>query len=125
MIAFDTLAELEAYAQVFPEVSIIITVMDRSLPYEAEPGRYDTPEKSDVRYIVDEFLTSDKGFASHDCGEKRVMEIVLDGEEVVSVDGSAFHLAEGRFLIYPADSQIKRGVAYALPSYCKAVRFLF
>ena len=55
MIVFDTLSELESYEGVFPAIRTIIGVMDRSLPYEQGDGRYDTPEKSDVRYIIDSF----------------------------------------------------------------------
>ena len=125
MTVFDILSQMEAYAQAFPAMNTIISVMDRSLPYEAASGSYNTPEKSDVRYLVDEFLTSERGFSSVDTAGKTVLEIALDGDESVSVDGSVFHLAEGRFLIYQGDSEIKRGVAYTLPAYVKAVRFVF
>ena len=116
---------MESYSQAFPAMETIISVMDRSLPYEAAAGSYSTPEKSDVRYIVDEFLTSGRGFRSHDAEGKTVLEIAIEGEEVVSVEGSVFHLAEGRFLIYPDSAETKRGVAYTLPSYAKTVRFVF
>ena len=64
MTVFDILSQMEAYAQAFPAMNTIISVMDRSLPYEAASGSYNTPEKSDVRYLVDEFLTSERGFSS-------------------------------------------------------------
>ena len=106
MTVFDILSQMEAYAQAFPAMNTIISVMDRSLPYEAASGSYNTPEKSDVRYLVDEFLTSERGFSSVDTAGKTVLEIALDGDEIVSVDGSVFHLAEGRFLIYQGDSSL-------------------
>ena len=125
MMVYDTLSELESYLGPFPEIGVIISVLDRSLPYEAGPGRYDTPEKSDVIYYVDEFLTSDQGFAPEIFSGKRVMEIVLDGEELLSVGGSVFRMGEGAFLIYEGDAETKRGLAWAHPGHVKAVRFIF
>ena len=53
------------------------------------------------------------------------MEIVLEGDEIVSVDGSVFRLQPGRFLIYRGNADVKRAVSYALPEHTKAVRFIF
>ena len=125
MIVFDTLSYLESYQGAFPEIGTIISVMDRSLPYDQLPGRYDTPEKSEVRYIIDECLSSDKGFDSPGFEGKRVMEIVLEGEEIVSVSDSVFRLMEGRFLIYSGDEKVRRGMMFSLPVHFKAVRFIF
>ncbi len=125
MIVFDTLDELESYQGAFPEIATIIGVMDRSLPYDQNPGHYDTPEKSDVKYIIDENLSSDKGFEAehHPC--MKVMEIVLEGDEIVSVSGSVFRMESGRFLIYSGSDDVKRGLCYTLPQHFKAVRFIF
>ncbi len=125
MIVYDTLSELESYLGPFPEISVIISVLDRSLPYQEGPGRYETPEKSDVIYFVDEFLTSASGFAPEIFPGKRIMEIVLDGAEIVSVSGSVFRLGEGVFLIYEGDESIKRGLAWTVPESAKCVRFVF
>ena len=125
MVVFDTLVELESYEGVFPEIRTIIDVMDRSLPYDQGKGEYDTPEKSNVRYIIDTFLTSDKGFDGSGTDGKRIMEIVLEGDEILSIDGSVFRMQPGRFLIYSSESTVKRGVSYALPEHTKAVRFVF
>ncbi len=125
MIVFDTLSQLESYEGVFPAIRSIIDVMDRSLPYDQGPGSYETHEKSDTSYIIDAFLTSDKGFPATGGGDKNVMEIVLEGDEIVSVDGSVFRLQPGRFLIYRGNADVKRAVSYALPEHTKAVRFIF
>ena len=125
MIVFDTLSELESYEGVFSEIRTIIDVMDRSLPYEQGDGRYDTPEKSDVRYIIDSFLTSDNGFEAEKHSGKNVMEIVLEGDEIVSLEGSVFRMQPGRFLLYSGDAQVKRGLSFTLPEHTKAVRFIF
>lgn len=125
MIVYDTLSELESYLGPFPEIGVIISVLDRSLPYEAGLGRYDTPEKNDVIYYVDEFLSSSSGFAPEIFSGKRVMEIALDGEEMISVSGSVFRMGEGSFLIYEGDEDVKRGLSWAIPGHVKAVRFIF
>ena len=125
MIVFDTLSYLESYTGPFPEINTIISVMDRSLPYDQLPGRYDTPEESSVKYIIDECLSSEKGFDSPKQEGRRIMEIVLEGEEMVSVSSSVFRLSEGSFLIYSGDEAVKRGIMYALPVHFKAVRFIF
>ena len=125
MIVFDTLDELESYQGAFPEIAVIISVMDRSLPYDESPGHYDTPEKSDVKYIIDENLSSDKGFEAEHHPGARIMEIVLEGSEIVSVSGSVFRLESGRFLIYSGSDDTRRGICYTLPEHFKAVRFLF
>ena len=81
MIVFDTLSQLESYQGAFPEIGTIIGVMDRSLPYDQGPGRYDTPEESSVRYIIDEGLTSDKGFIAEPfSGMKIAMSIHLEAK---------------------------------------------
>ena len=125
MIVFDTLSYLESYTGPFPEINTIISVMDRSLPYDQLPGRYDTPEESSVKYIIDECLSSEKGFDNPKQEGRRIMEIVLEGEEMVSVSSSVFCLSEGRFLIYSGDEDVRRGMMYALPVHFKAVRFIF
>lgn len=125
MIVFDTLSELESYEGVFPSIRTIIDVMDRSLPYEQGDGEYDTPEKSSVRYVIDSFLTSDKGFEAVKVPGKHVMEIVLEGDEMISLSGSVLRMQTGRFAIYPGDADLRRGLSYALPEHTRTVRFLF
>ena len=125
MIVFDTLSELESYEGVFSEIRTIIDVMDRSLPYDQGAGRYDTPEKSDVSYIIDEFLTSQRGFPAETHDGNLVMEIVLEGEELISVSGSVFRMETGRFLIYSGSDKVQRALMYSLPVHTKAVRFIF
>lgn len=122
---FDTLSQLESYAGVFPQISTIIDVMDRSLPYEQGDGKYDTPEKSDVSYVLDSFLSSDKGFEAEEYPGKKIMEIVLEGDEIISLEGSVFRMQPGRFLVYNGDAGVRRGLAYALPEHTRAVRFVF
>ena len=124
MIVFDTLSQLESYEGVFPEIRTIIDVMDRSLPYEEGDGKHKTPEESNVSYIIDTFLTSSKGFES-DLEDCSVMEIVLEGDEIVAIDGSVFRMQPGRFLLYSASRSVKRGLSYSLPEHTKAVRFIF
>lgn len=125
MLVFDTLSELESYQGVFPDIAHIITVMDRSFPYEQGPGRYEVPEKKEVKYLIDTAMTSDKGFMAPHYPGKTIMEIILEGEEVLSVEDSVLKLAPGRFALYSGDSEVKRGVSFSLPVFFKAVRFVF
>ncbi len=125
MIVYDTLSQLESYLGPFPEIATIISVLDRSLPYGEGAGRYETPEKSDVVYYIDEFLTSAKGFSPEIFDSKRIMEITLDGEEILSIGGSVFRLSEGSFLLYDDSEEIRRGICWATPSRVRAVRFVF
>lgn len=125
MMVFDTLAELESYEGAFPAIRTIIDVMDRSLPYEEGAGTYTPPENSSVSYIIDDFLSSSKGFVAEIHQGRTVMEIVLEGDEIIQVEGSVFRMQPGRFLIYSGSSPVKRGLSYTLPAPVKAVRFVF
>lgn len=125
MLIFDTLSELESYQGICPEIAAIITVMDRSLPYEEGPGRYEIPEHKEIKYLIDTAMTSDKGFEAPLNEGRKVMEIVLEGEELVALSGSVIKLAPGRFALYEGGIKAKRGVAPALPGFFKAVRFVF
>lgn len=125
MIIFDTLSQLESYEGAVKEIRTVIDVMDRSLPYDQGDGRYETPEKSSVSYSIDSFLTSDRGFESERWEGRRVLEIVLSGDALISVDGSVFRLQPGRFLVYSGDAAVRRGLSYTLPEHVKAVRFIF
>ena len=121
---FDTLDYLEAYKPVVNHMQTIIDILDRSLPYEEDVGRHVSSEDKDLVYIIDSHLSSSKGFEAELNEGKDVMEIVLEGEEIVSVSGSVVRLSPGRFLIYSGDEKARRGIAESLPVAFKAVRFL-
>ncbi|MDY5931110.1 MAG: hypothetical protein SPJ34_03665 [Candidatus Ornithospirochaeta sp.] len=125
MTVFDTLDELESYRSVFPAMDGIADVMDHSLPYDQGPGEYDAAGHDGLKYIIDTHLSSDKGFEAEKHEGKKVMEIVLEGEEMVSFSSSVFRLSPGRFLVYSGDESVRRGQCYASVSAFKSVRFIF
>lgn len=125
MIIFDTLDELESYKGVIKEIATVIDVMDHSTPYEENVGTYDNPGKDKGIHVVDTFLTSAGGFADYAEDEKVYVEICLEGEEIVSIDGSVYRLSPGRFISYNRVKTIKRGIMYSLPVATKCVRFIF
>jgi len=122
MLLFDTLDELESYQKLIPGFNQIIDTLDHSRPYDEGPGDYSTKEKDGIRYTVDTYLSSLNGFASPK-SEGLVLEICLEGEELLSADGSVFKLSPGRFVIYEGSMDVKRGIMYSSPIAFKAVRF--
>ena len=125
MIIFDTLDELESYKGAISDLNTVIEVMDHSTPYDESAGEYRNPKKDSGVHIVEAFLTSDKGFVSLCEEEKLYVEICLEGEELVNIDGSVFKLSTGRFLAYKGIKEIKRGMMFSLPIATKTVRFIF
>lgn len=124
MIVFDVLSELESYVPAVPDLKHVITIMDRSLPYEKGTGVYACPESEKVSYRVDSYMTSTKGVElTVEKGTEAVV-IALDGEEMVSsaAGDEVFILTEGRFLLL-SEGTYKRGTAVNLPSSVKDVVF--
>lgn len=122
MLLFDTLDELESYQKIIPGFKEIIDTLDHSRPYDEGPGDYLTKEKDGIKYTIDTFLSSSNGFIASK-SDGLVLEICLEGEELVSADGSVFKLSPGRFVIYEGAMEVKRGVMYSAPIAFKAVRF--
>ena len=124
MLVFDVLDQLETYAPIIPHMDDVINVMDHSKPYDDDPGEYKCREKGDTTYKVSVHLSSEKGFPGDNFPSHTVVEIVLEGEEMVSLDGSVFKLSPGRFLAYSGDSEIKRGIMWSTPIAFKSVRVI-
>ena len=124
MLIFDLLDKLENYSSVIPDMDSIISVMDHSRPYDEGPGEYPLTKDGKKKYYVSAHLSSEGGFTGDNWDGHLVMEICLEGDEIVSVDGSVFRLAPGRFLVYDGGSKIKRGIASSLPVAFKTVRFV-
>ena len=122
MLVFDTLDELESYEKIIPGFISIIDVLDHSRPYDEGPGEYSTGEKDGRKYVIDTYVSSSSGFSSPKT-EGNILEICLEGEEIISTGGSVFRMAPGRFLIYNGEMDVKRGVMYSTPQAFKAVRF--
>ena len=124
MIIFDVLDMLETYSSVVPHMDDVIAVMDHSKPYDDDPGLYKCREKGETEYKVSVHLSSERGFPGENFPSKTVLEIVLEGEEMVALEDSVFKLSPGRFLCYSGDSAIKRGVMCSTPQAFKSVRFI-
>lgn len=126
MIIFDTLSQLETYLSSVKLMNHVISIMDRSLPYEAEDGFYSCKEEESVTYTVSSALTSRNGFPFTVEKGSLCVIIALEGEEIVSsLDSSmAFVLSEGRFLLL-SEGEYKRGVMTTLPGNFRDVRFSF
>lgn len=124
MLIYDVLDKLENYSSVVPHMDRVIDVMDHSKPYEDECGEYSLSKDNSLKYIVSAHLSSTTGFWGENFPSRTVLEIVLEGDEIVSVDGSVFCLSEGRFLVYDRGLTIKRGIASSLPAAFKTVRFI-
>lgn len=123
MLIFDILDKLENYSKIIPHMDSVIDIMDHSKPYDDAPGEYDGDKKGDVKYVVSVERSTERGREAVKREGKLVLEIVLEGEELLSVSGSVFSLAPGRFLVYESEKETKRGIAVNLPSTFKAVRF--
>ncbi len=124
MILFDILDKLENYSQIIPHMDRVIDTMDHSKPYEDRPGRYPLSPDGEIFYLVSVHLSSEAGFPGEKWKGRLVMEICLEGDEIVSAGGSVFRLAPGRFLVYEGDETVKRGIASSLPVCFKTVRFI-
>ncbi|MGE4453970.1 MAG: YhcH/YjgK/YiaL family protein [Sphaerochaeta sp.] len=76
----DLLDNLEWYRALHPAMQGIITIMDRSLPYQEEPGTYTV---DGISYEVMEYESSESG-EIHQANETEV-HILLEGEELFSL----------------------------------------
>ncbi len=124
MIIFDTLSELESYVPALKDLVHVITLLDRSIPYRDKPGTYSCPEKNSVTYVVDSFMTGQKGHEfSVEKGKVAVL-VTLEGEQIVSLDdgGKVFIMAEGRFIAL-SEGTYRKGISTSLPSAVKDVVF--
>ena len=124
MVIFDVLDQLETYSSVIPHMDDVVYVMDHSKPYDDDPGLYKCREKGDTQYKVSAHLSSQGGFPGEKFPGKTVLEICLEGEEMVALEGSVFKLAPGRFLSYCGDDDVKRGVMISTPVAFRSVRFI-
>ncbi len=124
MLLYDILDKLENYASIIPHMDRVIDIMDHSKPYDDDVGEYSAGGDGSVKYIVSAHLSSSSGFEGERREGKHILEIVLEGDEIVSVDGSVFRMSPGVFLVYDGEAKIKRGIASSLPVAFKTVRFV-
>ena len=126
MIVFDTLDNLELYQGLSDKILRVITVMDRSLPYDQGPGRYKCPEDEEVLYEIEAYPTSESGKREMPGEKEFSMEIVLEGESVTSVGSdNVFVMATGRFLLLKGETDVKRKMTRNIERSVKSVIFRF
>ena len=126
MIVFDTLDNLELYQGLSDKILRVITVMDRSLPYDQGPGRYKCPEDEEVLYEIEAYPTSESGKREMPGEKEFSMEIVLEGESVTSVGAdNVFVMATGRFLLLKGEMDVKRKMTRNIERSVKSVIFRF
>lgn len=126
MIIFDTLDNLELYQGISDKILGLITVMDRSLPYDQGPGRYTCPEDDKIVYEIDAYPTTREGRLEMPSEREYSMEIVLEGESVTSVGSdNVFVMAPGRFLLMKGETGVKRRMTRNIYKSVKSVIFRF
>lgn len=126
MIVFDTLDNLELYLGISDKIGHVITVMDRSLPYDQGVGKYKCPENEDVSYEIETYPTTNTGRREMPNEKRFSMEIVLEGEAVTGIRGeSVFVMAPGRFLLLCDEDDVKRGMTRNIDKSVKSVIFRF
>jgi len=124
LIIFDTLSELESYVPALKDLSHVISLLDRSLPYREEPGVHYCPEKRSISYLVDSFMTSTEGYEFTVPENSFAVLVTLDGEQLVSTreNDKVFIMAEGRFLVL-SEGVYRKGICSSLPSEVKDAVF--
>lgn len=125
MIIFDTLDNIELYLKISDKFIHVITVMDRSLPYDQGVGKYKCPECEEVAYEISAYPTTDKGRVEIPSEKEFSLEIVLEGEAVTSINGNVFVMSPGRFLLSSNEKDIKRGITRNIDKSVKSVIFRF
>ena len=126
MIVFDTLDNLELYQGISDKILRVITIMDRSLPYDQGPGHYKCPEDDSVIYEIEAYPTTFNGKKEIPSEKEYSMEIVLEGEAVTSIDeDNVFVMAPGRFLLLKGEVEIKRKMTRNIEKSVKSVIFRF
>lgn len=126
MIVFDTLDNLELYQGISDKILRVITIMDRSLPYDQGPGHYKCPEDDSVIYEIEAYPTTFNGKREIPSEKEYSMEIVLEGEAVTSIDEeNVFVMAPGRFLLLKGEVGIKRKMTRNIEKSVKSVIFRF
>ena len=126
MIVFDTLDNLELYQGISDKILRVITIMDRSLPYDQGPGHYKCPEDDSVIYEIEAYPTTFNGKREIPSEKEYLMEIVLEGEAVTSIDeDNVFVMAPGRFLLLKGEVGIKRKMTRNIEKSVKSVIFRF
>ena len=123
---YDTLSQMESYQTCFRNLAFVISILDRSLPYDKPDGSYVCEENRDVTYVTQSYVTSSKGLPFTVKKGECALLAALDGECLVSTgDSSAvFKVMEGSFILL-TEGEYKKGLSANLPSGFREVHFSF
>ncbi len=120
---FDILENLEWYVNLYPSLKRVIGIMDRSLPYQDEPGIHQ------VDGISYEVLSYPGGSDSRiKRSEQTQMHCILEGEELLSLEENelptvVIMATEGRFVILRGGESYKSSMQMANDRNVKKVIF--
>ena len=117
---------MESYQTCFRNLAFVISILDRSLPYDKPDGSYVCDENKDVTYVTQSYVTSSSGLPFTVKKGECALLAALDGECMVSTaDSSAvFKVMEGSFILL-TEGEYKKGLSANLPSGFREVHFSF
>jgi len=96
---FDILENLEWYVSLYPSLKKVIGIMDRSLPYQDEPGAH---QVDGISYEVLSYPGGGEGMIKR--ADHTQLHCLLEGEELLSLEeheepSVVIMATEGRFVI--------------------------
>jgi beta-galactosidase beta subunit len=120
---FDILENLEWYVGLYPSLKRVIGIMDRSLPYQDEPGVHTV---DGISYEVQSYLTGSDSMIRQ--SELCQMHCILEGEELLSLEENespsvVIMATEGRFVILHEGESYKNSMQMANDGVVKKVIF--
>lgn len=120
---FDILENLEWYVGLYPSLEKVIGIMDRSFPYQDEPGSY---QVDGISYEVLSYPGG--GDSTIQRAEYTQLHCILEGEELLSLEEDGLPsvvimATEGRFVILRKGEFYKNSMQMANDRNVKKVIF--
>jgi len=120
---FDILENLEWYVGLYPSLKRVIGIMDRSLPYQDEPGMH---QVDGISYEVQSYPAGTDSTIMR--SEQSQMHCILEGEELLSLEENeapsvVIMATEGRFVILRESESYKNSMQMANDTLVKKVIF--
>jgi YhcH/YjgK/YiaL family protein len=85
----DSLAAIDTYIAVFPQLQTVKRILASGLLKDAEPGSYKT-EDLFVRYNVNAYMTHEKGLSGYEVHHREAdVQIILSGKELIDIADSS------------------------------------
>lgn len=120
---FDILENLEWYLGLYPSLKRVIGIMDRSLPYNEEPGTY---QVDGISYEVLSYPGGSDSMVKR--ADHTQLHCILEGEELLSLEENdlpsvVIMASEGRFIILREGESYKSSMQMANDRDVKKVIF--